>query len=69
MALIYYLFSTYGLDIRPGKKHFCPVCHHQRKSFSVKSDASVAKCFKCGAYMVQTHWGVYDSTDYHKPAA
>ena len=69
MALIHYLFKNYGLDIKPGKKHFCPICHHKRRTFSVKSDGSVAKCFKCGNYMVQTDWGVYDSSDHHRPAA
>jgi len=69
MALIYYLFQTYGVEAKPGKKTFCPVCRHQRKTFSVKRDATVAKCFKCGNYMVQTDWGVYDSADQHRPAA
>jgi len=69
MALIYYLFSTYGLEVKPGKKTFCPVCNHRKKTFSMKHDATVAKCFKCGNYMVQTDWGVYDSTDHHRPAA
>jgi hypothetical protein len=35
----------------------------------VKSDCSLAKCFKCGSYMVKTDWGIYDSTDHHRPAA
>ena len=69
MALIQYLFSTYGMSIYPGKKHFCPVCHSKRKTFSVKRDCSLAKCFKCGSYMVKTDWGVYDSTNHHRPAA
>lgn len=69
MALIYYLFSNYGIEAIPGKKTFCPVCDAKRKTFSIKRDASVAKCFKCGIYMVETDWGVYDSTDNHRPAA
>ena len=44
MALIHYLTTTYGLLVRPGKKHLCPVC--RQKAFSVKRDASVAKCIR-----------------------
>ena len=69
MALVHYLINKYGLEARPGKKHFCPICNAKRKTFSMKSDGTVAKCFKCGSYMVLTDWGVYDSTDHHRPAA
>jgi len=69
MALIHYLINVYGLQIRPGKKHHCPVCHNQRKTFSVKKDATLAKCFKCGIYMIQTGSGIYDSSDEWRPAA
>ena len=67
MPLIQYLYSYYGIQIRPGKKHHCPICRHPRKTFSVKRDAQLAKCFKCGHYFVQTKNGVYDST--YRPAA
>lgn len=67
MALINYLYSHYGLICRPGKKHQCPVCHHSRKSFSMKKDGKLAKCFKCGNYFVETSSGIYDST--YRPAA
>ncbi|MBF0244021.1 MAG: hypothetical protein HQL31_01945 [Planctomycetes bacterium] len=67
MALIRYIHAQYGILVRPGKKHFCPFCNHHHKTFSVKSDASLAKCFKCGHYFVLTKSGIYDSTQ--RPAA
>jgi len=68
MALIYYLYSHYGLTVHPGKKHHCPVCNHGKKTLSIKRDCSLARCFKCGHYFVQTKNGIYDSTE-HRPAA
>lgn len=61
MTLIYYIHQNYNILIKPGKKHDCPICH-RNKSLSVKKDALLAKCFKCGNYFVVTKNGVYDST-------
>ncbi len=68
MALIHYLYAHYGLLVHPGRKHHCPVCNHGKKTFAIKRDASIAKCFKCGNYFVLTDHGVYDST-VSRPAA
>ena len=45
------LQDKYGLQTRPGCKSECPFCEH--KTFSVKSDDTIAKCFhpSCGRFV------------------
>ena len=37
------LAEHYGINAHPGQKTECPSCHH--KTFSIKSDDSIGKCF------------------------
>jgi len=45
------LFDLYGIEAKPGEKVVCPFCGH--KSFSIKLDESIAKCFhpSCGKFI------------------
>jgi hypothetical protein len=47
-----HLEQTYGISIRPGDKGLCPFCRGD-KTFSVKKDDTLGKCFHpgCGRYV------------------
>lgn len=42
-AVTHILAERYGIDAKTGQKTECPFCHH--RSFSIKSDDSIGKCF------------------------
>jgi len=45
------LVERYGIAARPGEKVECPFCH--KKTFSVKKDDTLGKCFHphCGRFI------------------
>ena len=47
-----YISEKYGIECQPGGKVECPKCRH--KTFSLKRDGSVAKCFHPGCSWVIT---------------
>ena len=42
------LKKKYNIHAKPGQKIKCPICH--KKSFSIKADDNVGKCFKGTGY-------------------
>lgn len=51
------LFNEYGINAQPGQKVECPFCNH--KTFSIKSDDSLGKCFhpNCGRFITAAQYG------------
>ncbi|MEW6359295.1 MAG: winged helix-turn-helix domain-containing protein [Planctomycetota bacterium] len=51
------LKEKHGIEGRPGRKAECPFCHH--RTFSIKGDDSVGKCFhpSCGKSITTTSRG------------
>lgn len=45
------LFEKFNIDAKPGHKVECPYCHH--KTFSIKRDDTIGKCFhpQCGRFI------------------
>ncbi len=56
------LNKNYGITGRPGQKTTCPFCGH--KTFSIKSDDTLGKCFHpdCGKFI--TKWSDEKNRDY-----
>jgi len=54
-GLAEYISREFGIECIPGRKHLCPKCGH--KTFSMKHDGTVAKCFhpSCGWSVTPGH--------------
>jgi len=59
-----YITETYGIDCIPGGKVACPKCGH--KTFALKRDGSIAKCFHPGCSWVITPRCIESRPSLHK---
>jgi len=63
MRITEILNQKYGIDVKAGQKCVCPFCRH--KTFSIKSDNSIGKCFhpSCGRLILPS-FNLSKSQDY-----
>ena len=59
-----FILERHGIDCVPGRKHKCPKCGH--KTFSMKKDGTVAKCFHPSCSWFMTPWDIDPKPSLHK---
>jgi len=52
-----YLKVEYGVLIIGGKKQKCPFCFSKNKTLSLRKDNTLAKCFRCGNFLIMSSDG------------
>ena len=63
MSISKYLLNHHGIYVTPGAKTRCHVCQGRKKTLSVRRDDTLAKCFRCGIYLVgSANLHIFDSS-------
>ena len=67
MSISKHLLDAYQIHVRPGAKTCCHMCHSRHKTLSIRRDDTLAKCFRCGHYLLIKSDGlIFDSSKQEK---
>lgn len=67
MSISDYLFRCYQIRVTSGTKSICHICHSKNKTLSIRKDDTLAKCFRCGHYLLVMNDGnIFESNKQEK---